>query len=157
MVGYLAGLSIYNSLGLTTQVAGTIQISRNEVRSSFERGRYTISFVKQKNSITRENIPLLQLLDGLRFIKKIPDFSVKNSCGILQNLVSDLPGREQKTIVRLAMKYQPSIRAVLGAMLCDLGRDEITEKLKESLNPLALYSIPGVSEALLSASKWSIK
>lgn len=155
--GYLTALSIYSSLGLTTQIGSTIQIGRNEVRSSFKRGRYTISFVKQKNSITRENIPLLQLLDSLRFIKKIPDSSVQDSCKILQNLISDLSEKEQKTMVRLAMKYQPATRALLGAMLCDLARDEITGKLKKSLNPLTSYTIPGVSEILSYAPEWSIK
>ncbi len=151
VIGYLTGLSIYNSLGLTTQ------IGRNEIRSSFQRGRYIISFVKQKNRITRENIPLLQLLDSLRCIKKIPDSSVQDSCRILQNLISDLSEKEQKTMVRLAMKYPPSTRALQGAILCDIGRDEITAKLKKSLNPLTSYTIPGVSEILSYAPEWSIK
>ncbi len=157
VIGYLTGLSIYNSPGLTTQIGNIIQIGRNEVRSSFQRGRYAISFVKQKNRISKTNIPLLQLLDTLRFIKKIPDSSVQESCRILQNLISDLSEKEQKTMVRLVMKYLPSTRALLGAMLCDLGKDDITEKLKKSLNPLTSYTIPGVSEALSSASRWSIK
>jgi hypothetical protein len=38
VLGYLTGLSIYNSLGLTTQVGRIIQIGRNEVCSSFQRG-----------------------------------------------------------------------------------------------------------------------
>ncbi|MBW6520313.1 MAG: hypothetical protein K0A99_04760 [Desulfoarculaceae bacterium] len=157
VVGYLTGLSIYNSLGLTTQVGSTIQIGRNEVRSSFKRGRYTISFVKQKNSITKENIPLLQLLDGLRFIKKIPDSSITKSCKIVQNIISALSEKEQGTLVRLALKYQPATRALLGAILCDLGKEGLTEKLKKSLNPLTSYIIPGISEVLLSAPRWGIK
>jgi len=157
VIGYRTGLSIYNSLGLTTQIGSIIQIGRNEIRSSFKRGRYTISFVKQKNGITRENIPILQLLDSLRFIKKIPDSSVQDSCKILQNLISDLSEKEQKTMVRLAMRYQPATRALLGAILCDLARDEITGKLKKSLNPLTSYTIPGVSEILSYAPEWSIK
>ncbi len=155
--GYLTGVSIYNSLGLTSQVGSTIQIGRNDVRSSFKRGRYTISFVKQKNTITKENILLLQLLDGLRFIKKIPDSAIDQSCRVLQNLIANLSKKEQETMVRLAIKYQPSTRALLGAMLCDLGQEDITEKLKKSLNPLTLYTITGISQVLLSASRWNIK
>ncbi|RLD00943.1 MAG: hypothetical protein DRI32_09745 [Chloroflexi bacterium] len=155
--GYLTGLSMYNSLGLTTQVGNIIQIGRNEIRSSFKRGKYTISFVKQKNRITKENIPLLQLLDGLRFIKKIPDSSIGSSCRILQNRIENLSEKEQRAMVRLAMKYPPVTRALLGAILCDLGQDEITGKLKESLNPLTSYIIPGVSKAVSSAPEWSIK
>ncbi|MCF6265008.1 MAG: DUF6088 family protein [Desulfuromusa sp.] len=157
VLGYLTGLSVYNSLGLTSQIGNIIQIGRNEIRPFFKRGKYTISFVKQKNMITKENIPLLQLLDGLRFIKKIPDSSTCNSCRILQNLIGNLSEKEQRTMVRLAMKYSPATRALLGAILCDLGQDEIAEKLKESLNPLTSYLIPGVFKAVSSAPEWSIK
>ena len=38
-VGYLTGLSIYNKLGLTTQIGSFIQIGRQEVRSPFKRER----------------------------------------------------------------------------------------------------------------------
>ena len=62
ITGYLTGYSIYNQLGLTTQVNNTIQIGKNQVRPKFKRERYTITFIKQKNSITKENIPLLQVL-----------------------------------------------------------------------------------------------
>ena len=78
--GYLTGYSIYNQLGLTTQVSNTIQIGKNEIRPSFKRDRYTIDFIKQKNNITKDNIPLLQILDAIRYIKKIPDTTITNSC-----------------------------------------------------------------------------
>lgn len=39
LTGYLTGYSIYNHLGLTTQVSNTIQIGKNEVRSAFKRER----------------------------------------------------------------------------------------------------------------------
>jgi len=155
--GYLTGLSIYNRLGLTTQVGSTIQIGRNETRGIFKRGKYTISFVKQKNSITKENIPLLQLLDGLRFIKKIPDSSIQKSCIILRNLIADLSEKERARLVRLAMKYQPSTRALLGTILSGCGQEELTTKLKKSLNPLTTYTLPGVSEVLPAAARWNIK
>ncbi len=73
ITGYLTGYSMYNQLGLTMQVSNTIQIGKNQIRPNFKRERYTISFVKQKNTITKENTPLLQLLDAIRYIKKIPD------------------------------------------------------------------------------------
>jgi len=78
MVGYLTGYSLYNQLGLTRQISNTIQIGKNEIRPTFKRDRYTISFVKQKNTITKENIPLLQILDAIRYIKKIPDATIES-------------------------------------------------------------------------------
>ncbi len=155
--GYLTGVSIYNTLGLTTQIGSIIQIGRNEPRASFKRGRHTISFVKQKNTISKDNIPLLQLLDALRFIKKIPDSSIEESCRILRNRISMLSEKEQSHIVRLALKYQPSTRALLGAILSELARENLVTKLKNSLNPLTSYVIPGISEVLPLAIRWNIK
>jgi len=155
--GYLTGLSVYNSLGLTTQVGSIIQIGKNEVRPSFKRGRYTISFVKQKNSITEENIPLLQILDAVRFIKKIPDSSIGSNCQTLKSLIANLGEREKEKVIKLAMKYQPSTRALLGAILDDLGRGGMVDRLKKSLNRLTTYALPGAADVLASASRWNIK
>src|SRR5699024_2522801 len=43
VTGYLTGYSVYNQLGLTTQVSNIIQIGKNQIRPKFERGDYTIS------------------------------------------------------------------------------------------------------------------
>ena len=94
IVGYLTGLSIYNQLGFSTQVSNSIQIGKNEVRPQFVRGRYFISFVKQKNTINKENIYALQLLDVLRFINKIPDVTIENTLkrfiDLLKHLIKKL-------------------------------------------------------------------
>ncbi|MCP3929870.1 MAG: hypothetical protein GY705_12315 [Bacteroidetes bacterium] len=155
--GYLTGLSVYSELGLTTQVGSTIQIGRHEVRSTFKRGKYTISFLKQKNTITKKNIPLLRLLDALRLIKKIPDATTRDSCLILKKLIEELSENEQEVTVRLALKYQPSTRALLGAILTDLGRERVTGSLRKSLNPITLYDISEVQKVLQSAEAWRIK
>ncbi|WPD21388.1 MAG: DUF6088 family protein [Candidatus Electrothrix scaldis] len=157
VVGYLTGLSIYNKLGLTTQVGSTIQIGKQEIRSPFTRGKYTISFVKQKNIITKENTPLLQLLDVLRYIKKIPDAKPEKNIPLVKHLLSTLSDQQQETMVRLALKYPPSTRALLGAVLSDMERGNITENLKKSLNPITVYNIPGASTVLCSASEWGIR
>lgn len=155
--GYLTGLSIYNTLGLTTQVGNTIQIGKNEVRSSMKRGKYSISFARQKNIITRENIPILQLLDVLRFIKKIPDSKVDRSGIVIQSLISKLSEKELEVLVRLALKYPPSTRALLGVILDSLGKVRLTGKLRKSLNPITTYKIPGVSGVFSSSLDWGIK
>lgn len=155
--GYLTGLSTYNQLGLTTQVGRSIHIGKNEVRPTLKRGQYHISFIKQKNTITKENVPLLQLLDAIRFIKKIPDSEITNSVKILQGLVENLLESEYKTLVRLALKYPPATRALLGAILTNLDKSEVAVKLKKSLNPLTTYNFPKLTNILPAAPKWNIK
>ena len=56
ILGYLTGYSVYNKLILTTQVSTIIQIGKNQIRPKFKRERYTISFVRQKNIITKKNM-----------------------------------------------------------------------------------------------------
>ena len=107
ITGYLTGYSIYNQLGLTTQVSNTVQIGKNQVRPNFKRERYTIAFVKQKNIITKDNIPLFQVLDAIRYIKDFED-------------------KEIKRLVRLALIYPPATRALLGALLEQLQKGKIT-------------------------------
>ncbi|HOS71312.1 MAG TPA: DUF6088 family protein [Bacteroidales bacterium] len=156
IIGYLTGYSIYNQLGLTTQVSNTIQIGRNQIRPSFKRERYTISFIKQKNTITKENIPLLQILDALRYIKKIPDAKIESSCRRLLNILKELTENDKSSLVRLALKYPPVTRALLGAMLEQLQQTEITQPLLKSLNPITKYKLSGISKVLITAEKWNL-
>ncbi|EIJ37284.1 MULTISPECIES: DUF6088 family protein [Flavobacteriaceae] len=157
IIGYLTGLSIYNKLGLTTQVSNTIQIGKNEIRPTFSRGRYTIAFIKQKNTITKENIPLLQLLDAIRYIKKIPDTTMVSACRRLFAIIKDLPKEDLYTMVRLSKKYPPSTRALLGAILDELGQVEITEILQKTLNSITSYKFPGINTVLSNTENWNIK
>jgi Family of unknown function (DUF6088) len=156
IVGYLTGYSIYNQLGLTTQVSSTIQIGKNQIRPNFKRERYNISFIKQKNNITKENIPLLQILDAIRYIKKIPDASIESSCKRLLAVLKNLPGQDNGTIVRLALKYPPATKALLGAMLDALQQDSVTEVLYKSINHITKYKLAGSAKVLPTTKKWNI-
>jgi hypothetical protein len=154
-VGYLTGYSIYNSLGLTTQLSNLIQIGKNVVRPAFKRGQYTISFIKQNNIITKENIPLLQILDAIRYIQKIPDTTISKSCQRLTAILKDLPDTEKSTLVRLALKYPPSARALLGTLLDTIQADALSQPLYDSLNPITKYKLPGLKVAFPESDKWN--
>jgi len=156
-VGYLTGYSIYNQFGLTTQVSNTIQIGKNEIRSSFQRGRFKISFIKQKNNITKENIPLLQILDTIRYIKKIPDSTIESACKRILVILKELSEKDKKTVVRLAQKYPPATRALLGALLDEIGKNELSKPLLKSINPITKYKISGANKVISTTEKWNIK
>ncbi len=156
IVGYLTGYSIYNQLGLTTQVSNTIQIGKNQIRPNFKRERYTISFIKQKNNIVKENIPLLQVLDAIRYIKKIPDASIESSCKRLLAILKNLTEEDKKTIVRLALEYPPATKALLGSMLDAFHQDSLTEVLYKSINHITKYTLTGAAKVLPTTEKWNI-
>lgn len=156
ITGYLTGYSIYNHLGLTTQVSNTVQIGKNQVRPNFKRERYTITFVKQKNIITKDNIPLLQVLDAIRYIKKIPDANIDVSCKRFLAIIKDFEDKEIKRLVRLALIYPPATRALLGALLEQLQQGKITKPLFKTLNPISRYKLIGAAKVLSTAEKWNI-
>ena len=156
MVGYLTGYSIYNKLGLTTQVSNTIQIGRNDVRPNFKRGKYTINFVRQKNTITKENYRLLQILDAIRYIKKIPDSTVSESCQRLLEMIKGLNKKQIILLTKLAQKYPPSSRALLGALLDESGLPFNRKELSDSLNPITQYKFLGQVDVLTRAQDWNI-
>ena len=157
VIGYLTGYSLYNQLGLTTQVSNTIQIGRKDTRPKFERGRFTISFVRQKNNITKDNIPLLQILDAMRYIKNIPDTTPEAAIKRFKTIIKDLSEKDTASIVRLVQKYPPSTRALLGAVLEEIGQTSFTSSLKKSLNPITQYEVPGAKKVLSTAVNWNFK
>lgn len=160
LIGYLTGYSIYNELGFTTQVSNTIQIGRAKPKPATKRGRYKIKFIVQKNTITKENVPLLQLLDVIRYIKEIPDASIDNSC---QRMIALLREREPdfKSLVRLVKNYPPATRALLGAILEYVSDDFINNpfnitSLKNTLNPITKYQLKISESALPTKDHWNI-
>jgi len=156
LIGYLTGYSIYNQLGLSTQVSNIIQIGTATWRPSTKRGQFKIVFVKQKNTITKENIPLLQLLDAINTVKKIPDARISVSCKRFVAIIKDLTDEQINTAMRLAQKYPPATRALLGAFVNQAKPNIDTAVLLKSLNPITTYKI-GVSEnAMLNGEKWNI-
>ena len=157
VIGYLTGYSIYNKLGLTTQVSNIIEIGKNQTRPKFKRERFTIAFVKQKNTITKKNIPILQILDSIKYIKKIPDTTIKASCLRLLEIIEPLSFNDKKELIKLSMKYPPSTRALLGALFDEIKTRPTLKSLKESLNPITEYEFRGVQQLLEKASNWNIK
>lgn len=157
IIGYITGYSIYNQLGLTTQISNTIQIGKNEVRSSIIRDRYTISFIKQKNIITKDNIALLQLLDAIRYIKKIPDTTIELSCKRFLAIIKKFSLKDKQLIVKLALKYPPATRAILGAFLEEIGYKELSDPLQKSLNPITSYKLLNFNKIIAYAKNWNIQ
>lgn len=157
VTGYLTGYSIYNKLGLTTQVSNTIQIGKNDIRYSVKRGKYSISFIRQKNEILDNNIPLLQILDAIRYMKKIPDASLAVSYERLSILVSKQTEADKIRMVNLLFKYPASTRVLAGTMFEKAGAPELAKKLRQTLNPVTAYKMPGINKLIANADNWNIK
>jgi len=156
IVGYMTGVSIYNKLGLTTQVSNTIQIGTNIERKPRKRGKYNISFLRQKNTITKKNTYMLQVLDAVRFIKRIPDTDVNESCRRIISIFRDFSQEERIAVAKYALKYNPGSKALTGAILDHISKDSITDQLYKSINPVTDFDLKISIGALPTKQKWRI-
>ncbi|GHU80321.1 hypothetical protein FACS1894145_6520 [Bacteroidia bacterium] len=156
LIGYITGYTAFNDLGLTTQAPSALQVGTYDEKKAIVRGAYRISFIKQRNNITKENIPLLKLLDCLRLFKIIPDILPDNACKRLLYLLSQLDENQRNKIKKLVLKYSPQTISLLGAMLETLSPQEDTTTLFKMLNPMTSYKL-GISDKILfNQKKWNI-
>jgi hypothetical protein len=157
IIGYFTGYSAFNEFGLTTQVPAVLQIGTRKEKKKLVRDNYRISFIKQENTITKENIQLLKLLDCLRFFKIIPDTMPEQSCKRLLYLFSKLDETQISTVKRLALKYNPATIALLGAILEMNNPEENTTVLFKKLNPITTYKLYIPIKVLPTQRKWNIR
>jgi hypothetical protein len=157
IVGYLTGYTAFNELGLTTQVPFVLQIGANDEKKNLKRNFYRITFIKQKNVITKENIPLLRLLDCLRFFNNIPDSMPDETCRRMLLLLNALNVEQKEEIKRLSLNYTPQAAALLGAMLEMLNSKEDTKEIFYALNPQTFYKLSISDKVLSNQKKWNIK
>ncbi|MDR1371112.1 MAG: DUF6088 family protein [Dysgonamonadaceae bacterium] len=157
MIGYLTGYSIFNKFGLTTQVPVMLQIAVGKEKKPVTRGNYRISFIIQQNTITKANVPVLQLLDCLRFFKNIPDAMPGEICRRLLVLFKQLTPEHIEAAKRLAVKYPPSTIALLGAILETNNESENTTILYKALNHQSSYKLDISSQILSNQKKWHIR
>lgn len=156
IIGYMSGQTAFQVLGLSTQISSVYTVGSNTYRRALKRGGYTIRFVLQPNTITRANIPLLQILDAIRFIRQIPACTPEDACFILRGIVRNMQPNERKQLSTLALAYTDYVRAVVGAMLDEVG-DTDTATLSRSLNVASTYKIGLSDDALPCRKKWRVQ
>lgn len=154
IIGYITGIPMFAQMGLTTQITSKVLIGSRSYRRPLMRGGYEITYTRQENDITEDNIPILRFLDAIRFVKKIPACTPDNAIRILLDKLASFDNSEIKSLFQLSSTYPASTRALLGAMLESKGYD--ASLLKMSLNPLTKYNIGISAEILPNKSSWNI-
>jgi hypothetical protein len=156
-VAYETGYSLYNKLGLTTQMAFRIKVATKKSLIKINQGLLQVSSVKSYVDITEENYQLLGLLDVLKDINRIPDCSVKQAVKRMNAIIKGLSLKEKKELIRYAFFYPARVRALLGAILENMNLNLNLNELKSSLNPLTKRKI-GIKETDLPTIKnWNFE
>lgn len=156
-IAYETGFSLYNRMGLTTQMAFRIKIASRSKRISINRGALQADAVKSYAEVTEANYELLGFLDAIKDIKRIPDCPVNRAVKILSSEINKLNKKQIEELVKYALFYPPRVRALVGAMLENLKIKSGTEKLKQSLNPLSKIKLGLTENELPTVQNWNIE
>ena len=156
-VAYETSFSLYNSLGLTTQMAFKIKIATKRNRIKINQGSLQVSSVKSYVEVTDENYVLLGYLDALKDIRRIPDCSTLQAIKRMSILIKVLKNNEQAEVVQLALNYPARTRALLGAILENLNPKINLKELRNSLNPLTKVNLNIKEVDLPTIKNWNIE
>lgn len=153
IIGYITGAQAFASMGLTSQIS-SIMIGSGKYRRPLQRGEYKISFLKQDNPITKDNIEFLRILDAIKLIREIPAVSPDAACKTITSLIQSLPPQSITDLEKLSLAYTSYVRALLGAILEYIGSP--TTIVRKSLNGVTSYKLPISEFVLPNKSNWNI-
>ena len=154
-IGYVTGLSLYNRMGLTTQIPKTVTIATGKARQKKKLGNINIKLIPSKAPVNEQNREYLEVLDALTDIKNIPDSQPYEILNLLSQKIECLDERSLNVLVQLAKKYYPpATKALLGLILGSNGY-AISRLLAEDLNPTTHYNI-GLKGYWAQAKEWKI-
>ncbi|GIW88283.1 MAG: hypothetical protein KatS3mg108_2607 [Isosphaeraceae bacterium] len=151
-----SGLTAANQLGFSTQVPAVEEVATT-------RGSLPRTMVGQRARVhTRRPAAWAKLseregalLDLIRRRAQTSELSPEETIARLLSLLRE--GGMFERLVRVAKHEPPRVRAMLGALGEELGKDGKTlEKLRTSLNPLTRFDF-GLLSALKSAKEWQAK
>ncbi len=156
-VAYVTGVSLYNRMGLTTQVPRKIKIASRDKRITISVGNIKGSPVKSYVDVTDRNFYLLEILDAIKDFKNIPDLNIDSGIKIILTQLNKLKPKEIKQLISYALSYPPRVRAFSGSLLEHLGFTIELKTLKKSLNPLSEYKYGIDIRSLPTITNWNIK
>ena len=157
-IAYETGTSLYNSMGLTTQLAFSIKIASRGKRININRGTLKADAVKSYAEVTDSNYETLGILDAFKDMKRIPDCSEAQAVRRLSAIVKKLNDKQIASLIKYALLYPPRVRALVGAILENNGSKlRGLENLKASINPLTTIKLGLKETDLPNKSKWYIE
>lgn len=157
-IAYETGTSLYNRMGLTTQLAFRIKIASRGKRININRGTLKADAVKSYAEVTDGNYETLGILDAFKDMKRIPDCSETQAVSRLSAIVKKLNDKQIASLIKYALLYPPRVRALVGAILENNGSKlRGLENLKASINPLTTIKLGLKETDLPNKSKWYIE
>jgi predicted transcriptional regulator of viral defense system len=115
ITGMITGQSLYLKLQISTQVPSVVTIATITPRRSRTLGKLRVRFVRSYvASIEADDVPLLQLLEALRFIKKAQGCTPDEVLIVLEKTIRKLFPKDLQKLTDFARAYPPMVRAICG-------------------------------------------
>lgn len=142
-------------MGLTTQIPKKIKIASQSKRIYATVGAMTASPAKSYVQVNESNYELLGFLDSLKDLNSIPDLDKATAAKIFAERLRNLDKKQRALLMEIALKYPPRLRALLGALIENIGLEIPVTKLRDSLNPLSTYDNK-IANLIPNAKNWNI-
>jgi hypothetical protein len=149
-----SGLSVWNVMGLTTQIAATPTFTADHrVRVTAPNSRVRVSTAPTLRGLSVEE---RAALDALRDLRQVPDTTPEATIRRLVELCSE--GRLSfARLLRVAKLEPPRVRALLGLIGTLLGEPSGSlDALRHSLNPLTTFKLR-LANVFPDAVRWNIR
>lgn len=155
LVPYATGVSVYNRLGLTTQVPAVVTLAATRRRRNLPRRLRTV--VRPALELVSD-VPLLQWLEVLRDVRRIPDTSPDRVVTRMAKELRQLAPPARSRLTELACQQAPPrARALLGALLENISNKKGAVALRQTLNPLTTYRLGISAKVLPNRAAWHIR
>lgn len=157
-VGYITGPALYYRWGLTTQVPAEINIATSiDKREKANLSGLRVSTVPSRyKKISKKNIEVLQFLDVLKNLDKIPDAEVDEVSEKLSMRLKKLSTVTIHDMEKIAVEaYTERTKALLGTFL-ENYLQIFSEKLHRSLNPTSKYYFSYSSKWTNAEKHWHL-
>lgn len=155
LVPYTTGVSVYNRLGLTTQVPAVVTLAATRRRRNLPRRLRTVVRPALEQV---SDVPLLQWLEVLRDVRRIPDASSDRVVARVAKALQQLAPSARHRLTELACRQAPPrARALLGALLENLPDSTGAARLRQTLNALTAYRLGISAQALPNRDTWHIR
>ena len=93
-IAYITGKTLYNRMGLTTQVPEIISVACRIKRISINIGTLKIKTRKSYTDVTNKNYKYLEILDAIKDFRTIPDIDFKSAISILKYKIENYSDQE---------------------------------------------------------------
>jgi hypothetical protein len=139
-VGYVTGPALYYRWGLTTQIPAEVTIATStKKREKANLSGLRITTTPARYKVTKNNVQVLQFLDILKNIERIPDAETQEVSTKLAVRLKGFSPEKISEMEKIAVEaYSERTKALLGSFL-ETYMNYFSEELKNSLNPASKY------------------